>query len=105
MARSFKLADAWVVARWDNRELNTGLKHTRESLKGMSSDVKGFWVEDAHGKRVAIVSAETRGLSVVLKLEAAVDAPAKLWYGRGCNPITNLHDNLFAAPVFGPMTV
>ena len=86
----------------------TELRITYKNVRGRlspSSDVKGFWVEDAHGKRVAIVSAETRGLSVVLKLEAAVDAPAKLWYGRGCNPITNLHDNLFAAPVFGPMTV
>lgn len=66
--------------------------------------VLGFWVEDAGG-RVAVKRAEAAGTAVTLELERALGPEAKLWYGRGLNPATNLRDDVFAAPVFGPVAL
>jgi len=68
------------------------------------SGVFGFWVED-RGGRVAIVNATAAGDSVELRLERSALPGARLWYGRGCNPTVNLRDQVFAAPVFGPVRV
>jgi len=70
-----------------------------------ASSVRGFFVEDMKGERIPIQSAETAGNSVVLQLQRSAPDGIRLWYGRGFNPATSLHDNDFAAPVFGPVEV
>jgi len=69
------------------------------------SGVMGFFLEDQSGHRIHIPSATVDGPEVVLNLEHAVEGPVRLWYGRGCNPTTNLRDDVFTAPVFGPVEI
>lgn len=69
-----------------------------------SKNVWGFVVEDAAGP-VAILATRAKGDRVTLTLERAVADSARLWYGKGCNPTTNLRDKRFAAPVFGPFSL
>jgi sialate O-acetylesterase len=68
-----------------------------------ASDIWGFYVEDHEGRRVGITSARSSGAAVALELDQPVKSGAKLWYGRGLNPATNLRDDALAAPVFGPV--
>jgi sialate O-acetylesterase len=43
---------------------------------------------------------------VILRIQNAAPAGAKLWYGRGLDPVCNLVDEEdFAAPVFGPLSL
>jgi len=70
-----------------------------------ATDVKGFWIEDHAHERVAVVSAIAKGSRVVLTLEQPLPKGGTLWYGRNTNPMTNLRDKLFAAPVFGPAKI
>lgn len=70
-----------------------------------AANVRGFWVENATGERICITNAEIRGNTVRLHLEKPLEQDARIWYGRGCNPTTTLHDKLFAAPAFGPVTI
>ena len=79
-------------------------KNVRGSLKP-AKGVRGFYVEDGQGGRVAVLAAVAKGNTVTLTLEKSVGKAAQLWYGRGLNPATNLRDSLFAAPVFGPVNV
>lgn len=79
--------------------------HSIQGKLAPASGIQGFFAEDQEGRRIPIVSAKTQGPQVVLRLACVPEGPVRLWYGRGCNPVTNLHDAVFAAPVFGPVTV
>ncbi len=96
--------DCIRFADLDRSELRVGYRNIQGKL-APASGVMGFYVEDESVRRVPIASATVDGSNVVLKLERSIEGPVQLWYGRGCNPTTNLHDDLFAAPVFGPVTV
>lgn len=63
----------------------------------------GFYIEAPDGDRIPVLDSKTSGNTVILTLDRSAPAKSKIWYGRGTNPITNLHDDLFAAPVFGPV--
>ena len=65
----------------------------------------GFFVETPEGVRIPIVDSKTSGNTVILTLGCSAPAKSRLWYGRGTNPTTNLHDMMFAAPVFGPVVI
>lgn len=85
----------------------TQIEITYANVRGKlapASGVQGFWVEDAKNGRILVTAAVAKGNRVLLTLERSV-GEATLWYGRNTNPLTNLHDKLFAAPVFGPVAV
>lgn len=65
----------------------------------------GYWIETPEGERIASRDSRADGRAVTLLLDRPAPPGSKLWYGRGCNPTVNLHDDLFAAPVFGPWTL
>ena len=84
----------------------TRLRIRYKNVRGRLSpaqDVRGFFVEDPQGNRIALSSARARGNAVLIELERAAEPGSRLWYGRGLNPATNLRDATFAAPVFGPV--
>ena len=85
-------------------EVRITYKNVRGKL-APSSHVWGFFVEDADGTRVPLVSAKANGSKVFLRLAHSVQSGARLWYGRGFSPATNLRDKSFAAPVFGPVSI
>ena len=91
-----------VVSPRDRRTVRILYKNVRKRLFP-ASEVRGFWVESAEGARIPIASARANGNEVILTLEQPLQGGARLWYGRGCNPATNLHDACFAGPVFGPV--
>jgi sialate O-acetylesterase len=87
----------------DGRSIRVRYKNIRGRL-APARGVRGFSVEDA-GQPVAIVDSLVENDEVVIRMERPVAKGAQLWHGRGLNPSTSLHDRLFAAPVFGPVTL
>ncbi len=84
------------------RMLRITYKNVRGKLRP-SRNIWGFFVEAPDGTRIPITNARAEGSKVFLTLARSVQPGGCLYYGRGCNPSTNLRDDLFAAPVFGPM--
>ncbi len=77
-------------------------KNVRGRLRP-AQGARGFFVEQPDGRRIAITSSRADGESVRLTLETGARKGAKLWYGKGLSPATDLRDDLFGAPVFGPV--
>jgi len=90
-----------VFADTAQTQIDVQYENVRGNL-GPAGNVRGFYIEDAAGDRVAVRAAKIQGRAVRIVLERAVGRGARVWYGRGLNPTTTLHDELFAAPVFGP---
>lgn len=88
----------------DRRVVRIVFKNVRGKLMPPKG-VLGFYVENSTGERIAILDARAEDKQVTLILEKSLDRGAKLWYGRGFNPRTNLRDTQFAAPVFGPVVL
>jgi len=90
------------VDKNDRRIVQISYRNVRGKLSP-SREIRGFHVEDAEGKRIAVVESFTTKECVVLRLEREVTSGDRMWYGRGLNPVTNLQDEVFAAPCFGPI--
>jgi hypothetical protein len=73
--------------------------------------VSGFSIADAEGKALPVAIFDQQispddPNTVVLWLNEAPAAGAKLWYGRGFDPYCNVVDKEgMAVPVFGPMPI